>query len=182
MVSTKKITAGIARPAAFLDRDGVLNEDNGFVHRPDQLVWLDGAPAAVRALNEAGYYVIVITNQAGIARGYYDETALHQFHEHMQDMLIAQGAHIDAFYYCPHHPDGVIKKWAVECNCRKPKTGLIEQALRDRNINLNQSFLIGDRDTDLAAGAALNIRSIKFDARQCTLLDLICREIGARAF
>ena len=138
------------RPAAFLDRDGVLNVDHGYAHRPDQLEWIAGAPEAVRLLNEAGYTVIVITNQSGVARGYYDEAAVRQFHAHMQDALRAQGAHIDAFYYCPHHPQGIVKQFAVQCRCRKPKPGMLEQAAREWPIDLGRSFLIGDKDDDMA--------------------------------
>src|SRR5215468_8719720 len=94
------------RPAAFLDRDGVLNVDHGYVYRPEQLEWIDGARVAVRLLNSAGYYVFVISNQSGVARGYYDEAAVKSFHAHMQAGLAAQRAHIDAFYFCPHHPEG----------------------------------------------------------------------------
>jgi D-glycero-D-manno-heptose 1,7-bisphosphate phosphatase len=169
------------RPAAFLDRDGVLNVDHGYAHRPDQLEWIAGAPDAVRLLNDAGYYVIVITNQSGVARGYYAETAVRQFHAHMQDVLRAQGAHIDAFYYCPHHPDGVIKEFAIKCRCRKPEPGLLEQAARDWPIDLNRSFLIGDKDDDLAAANAFHIRGIKFNARAGSLVDLVRKELQASA-
>jgi D-glycero-D-manno-heptose 1,7-bisphosphate phosphatase len=170
------------RPAAFLDRDGVLNVDHGYAHRPDQLEWIAGAPDAVRLLNEAGYYVFVITNQSGVARGYYEETAVHNFHAHMQDALRAQGAHIDAFYYCPHHPDGTIKELAIKCRCRKPEPGLLEQAARDWPIDLNRSFLIGDKDDDLAAANTFHIRGIRFDARVGSLVDLVRKELRKSAF
>jgi D-glycero-D-manno-heptose 1,7-bisphosphate phosphatase len=165
------------RPAAFLDRDGVLNVDHGYAYRPDQLEWIAGAPQAVRLLNEAGYLVIVVTNQSGIARGLYDEAAMHQFHNHMQDVLRAEGAHIDAFYYCPHHPEGTVKELAVHCNCRKPGIGMLEQAARDWPIDLGRSFLIGDKDIDLAAAAAFNIRGVKFIAGVDSLLDLVRRPL-----
>ena len=116
--------AGVRRPAAFLDRDGVLNVDHGYAHRPEQLEWVEGAAEAVRLLNEAGYYVLVVTNQSGVARGFFDEAAVKSFHAHMQDGLSAHGAHIDAFYYCPHHPEGTIKPLAVRCRCRKPAPGM----------------------------------------------------------
>ena len=106
------------RPAAFLDRDGVLNVDHGYVYRPEQLEWIAGAREAVRLLNSADYYVFVISNQSGVARGFYDEAAVKSFHAHMQDGLGAEGAHIDAFYFCPHHLDGTVKSLAVSCNCR----------------------------------------------------------------
>jgi D-glycero-D-manno-heptose 1,7-bisphosphate phosphatase len=160
------------RPAAFLDRDGVLNVDRGYVHRLDQLEWVDGAAQAVGLLNRAGYIVIVVTNQSGIARGFYDEAAVRQFHTHMQDGLQAQGAHIDAFYYCPHHPQGTVAEWAVRCRCRKPLPGMLEQAARDWPIDLGRSFMIGDKDDD--------IPGIKFDAATEPLIDLVRREIAAR--
>jgi len=170
-------SAGRRRPAAFLDRDGVLNIDHGYVHRPEQLEWIDEAPEAVRLLNMAGYYVLVVTNQSGIARGYYDEEAVKLFHAHMQENLKAHGAHIDAFYYCPHHPEGIIKSFAVPCRCRKPGTGLLEQAAGDWPIDINASFLIGDREDDMAAAAAFNIRGIKFNSSKDSLSDLVRREI-----
>jgi D-glycero-D-manno-heptose 1,7-bisphosphate phosphatase len=169
------------RPAAFLDRDGVLNVDSGYVHRIDQLEWIAGAPEAVRLLNEAGYYVFVVTNQSGIARGYFDEAAMHQFHAHMQEVLRAQGAHIDAFYFCPHHPEGTVKAWAVRCHCRKPEPGMLEQAAREWPIDLSRSFLIGDKNDDMAAAAAFHIRGIKFDSIENSLTDLVRRELAAHA-
>ena len=169
------------RPAAFLDRDGVLNVDPGYTHKPDQLEWIAGAPEAVRMLNDVGYYVFVITNQSGVARGYYEEATVHQFHAHMQDALQAQGAHIDAFYYCPHHPDGTVKDLAVRCRCRKPGTGMLEQAAREWPIDLSRSFLIGDKDDDMAAAAAFKIHGIKFDSKADSLMELVRRELAAHA-
>jgi len=114
------------RPAAFLDRDGILNVDQGYTHKPQNLEMIPGAAAAVKLLNEAGYYVFVVTNQSGVARGYYSEAAVKIFNQHVQDALKAAGAHIDAFYYCPHHPNGVIKEFAIQCRCRKPAPGMLE--------------------------------------------------------
>jgi len=166
------------RPAAFFDRDGVLNVDHGYTHKPDHLEWIAGAPDAVRLLNEAGYYVIVITNQSGVARGYYAETAVHEFHAHMQNALQAHDAHIDAFYFCPHHPEGTVKELAVRCRCRKPAPGMLEQAAREWQIDLNRSFLIGDKDDDMAAAAAFHIQGIKFDSSVDSLVDLVRRELA----
>lgn len=171
----------IRRPAAFFDRDGVLNVDHGYAHRPEQLEWIDGALEAVRLLNETGYYVFVVTNQSGIARGYYDEDAVKSFHAHMQKSLAAHRAHVDAFYYCPHHPEGTIKSLAVHCRCRKPGPGMLEQAAREWPIDLSTSFLIGDKDEDMAAAAAFNIRGIKFNFRVDSLTDLVRREIATRS-
>lgn len=165
------MTRADKRPAAFLDRDGVLNLDHGYVHAIDRLEWIAGAPQAVRLLNEAGYYVFVVTNQSGVARGLYDEASVQAFHAHMQDVLLAQGAHIDAFYYCPHHPDGSVKELAVECLCRKPGTGMLEQAAREWPIEMKGSFLIGDRDGDMEAAAAFRIRGVRFDWTRDNLID-----------
>jgi len=166
------------RPAAFLDRDGVLNIDRGYVYRPEDLEWVTGAPEAVRLLNEAGYRVFVITNQSGVARGFYDEAAVNRFHDHMRGGVEAAGAHIDAFYYCPHHPDGVVKKLAVRCRCRKPAPGMLEQAAAEWPIDLERSFLIGDKDDDMTAAASFGIRGVKFDARSDSLIEIVRREIA----
>jgi D-glycero-D-manno-heptose 1,7-bisphosphate phosphatase len=167
----------LLRPAAFFDRDGVLNVDRGFVHKPDDLVWIPGAMQAVRLLNEAGYIVIVVTNQSGVARGYYDEADVHDFHAHMQGELRLQGAHIDAFYFCPHHPEGNIARYAITCDCRKPRTGLLEQATRGWEIDLSRSFLIGDRDGDMVAAEDFKIKGIRFDAQKDDLLTLVTSEL-----
>ncbi len=166
------------RPTAFLDRDGVLNVDHGYAYRPHELDWVAGAQQAVRLLNEAGFTVIVVTNQSGIARGMYTESDLHAFHAHMQEGLRAQGAHIDAFYHCPHHPEGTVKGFAIACDCRKPGTGMLEQAAREWPIDLARSFLIGDRDGDMEAAAAFNIPGIRFDGNKDSLLDLVRRQIA----
>jgi D-glycero-D-manno-heptose 1,7-bisphosphate phosphatase len=172
---------GACRPAAFLDRDGVLNIDHGYAYRPEQIEWVEGAAEAVRLLNQAGYYVLVVTNQSGVARGLYDEAAVKALHAHMQDILSKHGAYIDAFYYCPHHPDGSIKSLAVQCRCRKPGPGMLEQAARDWPIDISASFLIGDKDHDLAAAAAFDIRGIKFDAQTASLVDVVRRELAERS-
>jgi D-glycero-D-manno-heptose 1,7-bisphosphate phosphatase len=174
-------TSPTPRPAAFLDRDGVLNVDHGYAHRPEQIEWVDGAAQAVRLLNEAGYTVIVVTNQAGVARGLYSEADIHHLHAHMRNVLLAQGARIDAFYYCPHHPEGTVQEFAVACDCRKPGPGMLEQAARDWPIDIRHSFLIGDKETDMQAAAAFNIRGIKFDSAVNSLPDLVRHEITASA-
>jgi D-glycero-D-manno-heptose 1,7-bisphosphate phosphatase len=160
-------------PTAFLDRDGVLNVDSGYVHRIEELEWIDGAPEAVRLLNEAGFRVVVITNQSGIARGHYDEDAVLRFHAHMQEFLGSRGAHIDAFYFCPHHPEGTITAYAIECECRKPKIGLLEQAARDCRVDRSRSFVVGDREGDVAAAAAFGVRGVKFDWTKQKLVELV---------
>lgn len=169
------------RPAAFLDRDGVLNVDRGYTHQIDQLEWIAGAIEGVRLVNEAGFYAFVVTNQSGVARGLYDEAAVVRIHAHMQDVLMKAGAHIDAFYYCPHHPDGTVKELAIQCRCRKPMPGMLEQAARDWPVDLGRSFLIGDKDHDVAAAAAFHIRGIKFDSQAGSLADLVRKELRTRS-
>src|SRR6185437_6514954 len=158
------------RPAAFLDRDGVLNVDRGYTHQIDQLEWIAGAIEGVRLVNEAGFYACVVTNQSGVARGLYDEAAVVRIHAHMH-----------AFYYCPHHPDGTIKELAIQCRCRKPMPGMLEQAARDWPVDLGRSFLIGDTDHVVAADAAFHIRGIKFDVQAGSLADLVRKELRTRS-
>jgi D-glycero-D-manno-heptose 1,7-bisphosphate phosphatase len=169
-----------AKPVAFLDRDGVLNVDHGYVHRPERLEWVAGAPEAVRLLNEAGIPVIVITNQSGVARGYFGETDVRQFHAHVQEQLRARGAHVDAFYYCPHHPQGTVAEFAIACDCRKPKPGMLERAARDFAVDRRRSFLIGDKDDDVAAAAAFGVRGIKFDAKTQSLVEVVRKAMAGR--
>ena len=123
------VPAWTRKPAAFLDRDGVLNVDIGWLHKPQDCVWMDGAKEAVRLLNAANYFVFVVTNQAGVARGLYDEAKVLELHDWMSGELAAVGAHVDAYYYCPHHPEGIVASYRQACACRKPAPGMIERAL-----------------------------------------------------
>jgi D-glycero-D-manno-heptose 1,7-bisphosphate phosphatase len=141
----------VARPAAFLDRDGVLNIDSGYVHRPEQFRWIEGAAAAVKALNDWGYLVIVATNQAGVARGYYAEADVYRLHRWINDALRPQGAHVDAFYHCPHHPQGTAA-YARVCDSRKPGPGMLLRAIKEWPIRRDGSFVIGDKESDIEAG------------------------------
>lgn len=150
------------RPAAFFDRDGVLNHDTGYTHRLEDLQLIDGAAAAVRRFNDAGWWVFVISNQSGVARGYYDETAVRDFNAALQAALSIGGAHVDAFYYCPHHPDGSVAAYTRVCDCRKPAVGMIERAIVDWPVDLQRSILVGDRDTDVQAAEAAGLRGWLF--------------------
>jgi D-glycero-D-manno-heptose 1,7-bisphosphate phosphatase len=150
------------RPAAFLDRDGVLNVDHGYVNRPDQVAWIPGAHESVRRLNDLGYRVVVVTNQAGIAHGLYSEECMHSLHNWMRDQLAAQGAFIDAIYYCPYHPEGRAKQFRCSHINRKPSPGMIRQALSDLNIDRDRSFLIGDKSTDVEAALRAGIPGYLF--------------------
>lgn len=154
--------AYMRRPVAFLDRDGVLNRDDGYVHRSDQIAWIDGAIDTVRWLNDAGYYVFVITNQAGVAHGYYSEEAVRDLHFWMQRELQRHGAHIDAFEYCPHHPDAKVEQYRQASKLRKPEPGMITKLQAEWATDASGSFLIGDRDTDVQAAEAAGIRGHKF--------------------
>jgi D-glycero-D-manno-heptose 1,7-bisphosphate phosphatase len=151
------------RPAAFLDRDGILNRDDGYVHRADQIVWVDGAIETVRWLNELGFYVFVITNQAGIARGLYEEQHVHDLHAWMQQEMQKHGAHIDAFEHCPFHPEGVVERYRVDSEYRKPKPGMILKLQREWTTEPSGSFVVGDRDSDVQAAIAAGIAGFKFE-------------------
>jgi D-glycero-D-manno-heptose 1,7-bisphosphate phosphatase len=147
----------IQRAAVFFDRDGVLNEDSGYVHRPHELRWLPGARESVRAVNDSGRFAFVVTNQSGVARGYYDEDAVSAFHAEMQRQLLAVGAHIDAFVFCPHHPDGILPFYARSCDCRKPMPGMLLKVLESWPVRRRDSILIGDRPSDLLAAEAAGL-------------------------
>ena len=145
------------RPAVFFDRDGVLNVEKNYLHRQEDFEWQTGAPEAIAWLKEQGYLVIVVTNQSGIARGYYAEADMHALHDHMQALLQPYGASIDAFYHCPHLPNGTVPAYARECCCRKPGPGMIEQALADYEIDCSRSFLVGDKPSDVQAAEAAGL-------------------------
>lgn len=151
------------RPAAFLDRDGVINVDSGYTYRPEDLRFVQNAPFAIRRLNDAGYRVIVVTNQAGVAHGHYDEAAVHVFHAHMRDRLAAEGAYIDRFYHCPFHPDGVVKAYRMNHPDRKPQPGMLLRAIQDHSIDVSRSFLIGDKQSDLDAAAGAGVMGLLFE-------------------
>ena len=151
------------RPAAFLDRDGVINVDVGYAHRPDQLAFVDGARSAIRKLNDAGLRVIVVTNQAGVARGYYPEAQVHVFHDAIQTELARVGAYVDRFYHCPFHPEGILPEYRADHPDRKPRPGMILRALADQPIDRDRSFLIGDRQSDLDAAAGAGVSGVLFE-------------------
>lgn len=142
-----------AKPkAAFIDRDGVINEERNYVHRIEDFVLLPGVAQGLVLLRDAGFRLIVVTNQAGIARGYYDQSAMERLHDHMREQLAMQGVVLDAIYFCPHHPQGRVQGLAVECDCRKPAPGMLLQAAKDFNLDLSASVLIGDKLSDVQAG------------------------------
>lgn len=176
--ASAEIAAHLFRPAVFLDRDGVLNVDTGYTYRPDDLAFTPTAIAAVRALNRAGRWVIVVTNQSGVARGYYTEADVARFHAEMQRRLMIEGAHVDAFYHCPYHPKGTVAAYAREHADRKPGPGMILRALADWPIDRAGSLLIGDRDSDLEAAAAAGIAGRAIEADTGDLAALVARHLA----
>ena len=147
----------LRRPAVFFDRDGVLNRDIGYLHRPGDFAWLEGAREAVRLCNDRGCYVFVVTNQAGVARGYYGEQNVRALHGWIDEQLAAAGAHVDRFEYCPHHPHGTVDGYARSCRRRKPQPGMILDLLDNWPVDVAKSFLIGNTQSDLDAAAAAGI-------------------------
>lgn len=148
------------RPAIFFDRDGTLNDEVGYLCHPDELHLLPGAAEAVRRCNEQGVLTVVVTNQAAIARGLLTEPRLAEIHERLGDLLAAGGAHLDAIYHCPHHPEAGLPPYRVDCRCRKPRPGMIEAACGALPIDLARSCVIGDKLSDMALARAVGISGI----------------------
>ena len=148
------------RPAVFLDRDGVLIADAHYVGSPDRVRLLPGAAESVAALNRAGWPVVVVTNQAGVARGLFPAAAVDAVHAHLLGLLAGYRARVDAVYFCPHHPEGELEALRVECDCRKPRPGMLRRAAGELGLDLAASWMIGDRVSDLEAGAAVGARTI----------------------
>ncbi len=156
----QKAGGGPGRPTVFLDRDGTINEEVHYLHRPEDLRLLPGAAAAIRLWNENGFRVVVVTNQAGVARGYYTEADVENLHRYLNAVLAGEGAKIDAFYYCPHHPVHGIGQYRIRCRCRKPGTGMFEAAQRDCPVDRARSYMIGDKWLDTRAGAAFGLHTV----------------------
>lgn len=152
----------LTRPAVFLDRDGVLNVDHGYVHRPDQIEWIPGSKEAIKRFNDAGYLVFVVSNQAGVARGYFSEEDVRALHHWMASELQAVGAHVDAFEYCPDHPDATVARYRRVSERRKPAPGMLLDCMARWPINKDESFLIGDKDIDIEAAKAAGIKGYRF--------------------
>jgi len=146
-----------ARPCVFIDRDGTLNVEKNYLHRYEDWEWIPGSVEMLGALREAGFLAIVVTNQAGVGRGYYDEAAIARLHALVDEDLLAAGSGIDAYYYCPHHPEhGEVR----DCDCRKPAPGMLRKAQREWNIALEDSWMVGDKLSDINAGLAAGTRCI----------------------
>lgn len=149
-----------ARRAAFLDRDGTINEDVNYLRDPSQVRLLPGAAEALKRLRDSGFQIIVASNQSGVARGMLTEQTLAEIHRELLSQLAAQGATVDAIYYCPHLPGSTEAPYGRECDCRKPAPGLLLRAARERNLDLGRSVMIGDSERDVRAGLAAGCRAV----------------------
>lgn len=141
----------------FLDRDGTINKEVNYLYRKDDFEFIDNAPKAINLFHELGYRVIVITNQAGVARGFYREKDVEVLHSYIDYLLESEGTFVDAYYYCPHHPEGTVVEYSHICRCRKPEVGMIEDALKDYDIDLPNSIFIGDKEIDIETGKSAGV-------------------------
>jgi D-glycero-D-manno-heptose 1,7-bisphosphate phosphatase len=144
----------------FLDRDGVVIEDSHYLGKPEHVRLIPGSAEAIASLNRAGWPVVIVSNQSGVARGMFDEADVNAVHTHLAELLHGYGARIDAFHFCPHHPEAELAAFRVECECRKPRPGMLVRAAAELRLNLRASWMIGDRVTDLEAGAAVGCRTV----------------------
>ncbi len=168
----RTVAQALTRPAVFFDRDNTLIIDRGYTYKPADLVWFDGVPQMIRKLNDFGIFVFVVTNQAGVAKGHYDESAIARFHAHMNEDLRAIGAHIDDFRYCPHHEDGTVAAYKKTCTWRKPQSGMLDDLLTHWPVIASKSLMLGDQETDILAGEAAGIPSQKIpEGHVATLID-----------
>ena len=153
----RELRERLRRPAVFFDRDGVLNHDSGYTFETHKLEWIEGAREAVKAVNDAGYFAFVITNQSGVARGYYEEHHVLTLHRWMADQMALIGAHIDAFEYCPDHPDGIVARYCRVSDRRKPAPGMIADLAQRFPIDMTRSMVIGDKASDMEAAQAAGL-------------------------
>jgi len=153
----------VTRRAVFLDRDGTLVEPRHYPSRPQDLKLIPGVAAELRDLRAADYKLIVITNQSGLARGLFTEIDLELMHQHLADELRAEGVELDAIYYCPHHVDGIVPHLAIDCDCRKPRPGLLKRAAIEEDVDLERSWFVGDILDDVEAGRRAGCRTVLVD-------------------
>lgn len=148
------------RKCIFLDRDGNINVEVDYLYKKEDFKFIEGAERAIKIFNELGYLVVVVTNQSGIARGYYREEDVKNLHVYINEELSKIGARIDAYYYCPHHPKEGVDMYRKKCRCRKPELGMFLNAKKDYNIDFENSIIIGDKLSDVEAGIKLGMKSI----------------------
>ena len=152
--------SGPTRRAVFLDRDGTINEEVNYLRRQEDVRLIEGAGRAIARLNAAGVLVVVVSNQSGLARGLFDESDLASVQIELNRQLRAHGARVDGWYFCPHHPEGVVEHYALTCDCRKPAPGLIMQAAQEMGLSLRGSFMVGDRLLDVACGRKVGLSTV----------------------
>ncbi len=162
--------------AVFFDRDGTLNVDVSYLHRIEDFQWCEGALDAVRYCNENGYLVIVVTNQSGVARGYFKEDDIRVLHLWMNEYLMKHNAHIDAFYYCPHYEGGVVAELSKPCSCRKPAPGMVDKACEEYGIDRDKSFLVGDKESDMQCAENAHVCGIRYSGGN--LLETLKQGLG----
>jgi D-glycero-D-manno-heptose 1,7-bisphosphate phosphatase len=148
------------RRAVFLDRDGTINEERNYLHRVEDFAFIPGVPRAIGRLNRAGYLVVVVTNQSGVARGYFELADVHALHAHLQQQLVEQQSRVDGFFICPHHPEEGRDPWRRRCDCRKGAPGLLLRAAAALRIDLTRSFMVGDKPADIEAGRRAGCASL----------------------
>lgn len=146
--------------AIFLDRDGTINVEKHYLYRKEDFEFIEGVPQALRSFREKGYLLILVTNQSGIARGYYSISEMEKLHKYMQKELMKHNAQFDDIFYCPHHPEAIVREYRVDCDCRKPKAGMFERAMKKYQIDMHSSYAIGDRERDLIPAERLGARGI----------------------
>lgn len=176
--------AGVNGPtnrAVFLDRDGTIVEDVGYLRRIEDIRILPGAPEALRKLRQAGFLLLVVTNQSAIARGWLTEEAVVEIQRQISRLLESEGADIDAFYYCPHLPGGTVKRYACTCRCRKPEPGLLEGAAREWNVSPDRSYAVGDSERDVEAGRRAGCSTILIGGSTSTSADMVAADLREAA-
>ena len=154
------MTASSGRPAVFLDRDGTINEEYGYLNHVSRVRLLPGAGLAIARLNNAGLPVVVVSNQAGLAHGYFPEENLIQCEERLKDLLAQRGGHIDAFYYCPFHPQAKLEQYRQDSPLRKPRPGMLDKAAAEHDIDLSRSYLVGDRPSDMECARSRGLKAL----------------------
>ena len=153
------------RPAVFIDRDGTINEQMGYINHVSRFVLIPGTAEGIRLLNRHRYLAIIVSNQSGVARGYFPMELIDRVHAHLNDLLAKEGANIDGIFFCPHYPRGIVPEYSVECDCRKPRTGLVQKACEEFDIDMKNSYVIGDRCSDIELAERSNLQGIMVRTR-----------------